>query len=88
MFTNLVRHCINLLSYLILIINKELCTPEKRFKEFKLFCQTKTGKNQVEQLNPKFATNLIAWDLFFQKIDFSSPKQKKCTSFSYSAFSN
>ena len=28
------------------------------------FLKTKTGKNQVEQLNQKFATNLIAWEKY------------------------
>ena len=53
-----------MLSYLILIISNELCTTNKRFKEFKLFPQNKTGKNQIEQLNQKFATNLIVWDKY------------------------
>ena len=64
-----------MLSYSVLIINKELCTAEEIFQEFKLVCQDKSGQNQVKQLRQKFETTLIIWDQFSKK-GISDPKQK------------
>ena len=59
--------CVNILSYLVLVINNKLCSAEKPFQEFKLTCQTKTGQNQVKQLKQKFPTTLTIRDQFLKE---------------------